>query len=189
MFLNYLKGMLPTKVFFTKGVGVHKDKLASFELALRSAGIEKCNIVNISSIFPPNCKKITKEEGIQLLQPGQITHCVLARNCSDESNRLLAASIGCALPADRSNHYGYLSEHHSFGETAKTAGDYAEYLAATMLASTLGIKYNLNKEWRENKQFFRASDLIFKTTNITQSALCNGSGQWTTVVAAAVFLE
>ena len=27
--------MVPTRAFFTKGVGVHKNKLQSFELALR----------------------------------------------------------------------------------------------------------------------------------------------------------
>ena len=43
--------MTPKKIFFTKGVGVHKDKLSSFEVALRSAGIEKCNLVYVSSIF------------------------------------------------------------------------------------------------------------------------------------------
>ncbi|HJJ66696.1 MAG TPA: pyruvoyl-dependent arginine decarboxylase, partial [Methanocorpusculum sp.] len=26
---------VPSKVFFTKGVGVHKEKLVSFEMALR----------------------------------------------------------------------------------------------------------------------------------------------------------
>ena len=33
--------MIPTKMFFTKGVGVHKDKLVAFEQALRKANIEK----------------------------------------------------------------------------------------------------------------------------------------------------
>jgi len=37
LFLIKNTSMVPKKVFFTKGVGVHKDKLASFELALRKA--------------------------------------------------------------------------------------------------------------------------------------------------------
>lgn len=84
---------IPTKIFFTKGVGVHRDKLASFELALRDAGIEKCNLVHVSSIFPPNCRIISKEEGLKLLQAGQIIYCVIARNETDEPNRLIASSI------------------------------------------------------------------------------------------------
>src|SRR3989344_7202232 len=109
---------IPAKVFFTKGVGVHKDKLASFELALRDAGIEKCNLVTVSSIFPPNCKIISKEEGIKLLKSGQITYCVMARCETNEPNRLVSSAIGLALPKDENN-YGYLSEHHAYGETAK----------------------------------------------------------------------
>jgi arginine decarboxylase len=53
--------LVPQEIFFTKGVGIHKDRLASFELALRKAGIERCNLVYVSSIFPPKCKQIYLE--------------------------------------------------------------------------------------------------------------------------------
>ena len=176
------------KIFLTKGVGVHKDKLASFELALRQAGIEKCNLVYVSSIFPPNCKMISKEEGIKLLKPGAITYCVMARNETNEPNRLISTSIGIAVPKD-GNNYGYLSEHHSFGETAKKTGEYAEDLAATMLATTLGIEFNPDIAWEEREQIYKASGHIIKATNITQSAEANKDGLWTTVISAAVFVE
>jgi arginine decarboxylase len=133
--------LIPKHIFFTKGVGVHKDKLASFELALRKAGIEKCNLVYVSSIFPPECKIITREKGLKLIKPGQITFCVMARGETNEPNRLISSAVGLAVPKDR-KHYGYISEHHSFGETARKAGDYAEDLAATMLATTLGIAFD-----------------------------------------------
>lgn len=179
--------MVPKKVFLTKGVGAHKDKLASFELALRDAGIEKCNLVAVSSIFPPNCKMITKQEGVQLLKPGQIAFCVISRNETNEPNRLISASVGLAMPKDNS-HYGYLSEHHSFGEVAKKSGDYAEDLAATMLATTLGIEFDSEKSWDEREQIYKASGHFFKTSNICQSAEGNKDGLWTTVITAAVFL-
>ena len=155
--------MIPTKVFFTKGVGIHKDKLASFELALRKAGIERCNLVYVSSIFPPNCKMISKEEGISLIRPGQVTYCVMAKNETSESNRLLSAAIGLAVPKDDT--YGYLSEHHAFGETDEKSGEYAEDLAATMLATTLGIEFDSETAWEEREQVFKASGKIFKTSN------------------------
>lgn len=180
--------MIPKRVFLTKGVGVHKDKLASFELALREAGIEKCNLVYVSSIFPPNCKMISKEEGLKLLNPGEITYCVMARIESNEPNRLISSSIGLAIPKD-GNQYGYLSEHHAYGETNKTAGDYAEDLAATMLATTLGLEFNPDTAWDEREQEYKASGYILKTTNNTQSAESNKDGLWTTVLAAAVFIE
>lgn len=178
---------IPTRTFLTKGLGVHKDKLASFELALRSAGIEKCNLVYVSSIFPPDCKIIPKEEGIKHLKPGQITFCVMSKNETNEPNRLISAAIGLALPKDNNN-YGYLSEHHAFGEVAKRSGDYAEDLAATMLATTLGIEFDPSQAWEEREQIYKASGYIFKTTHICQSAEGNKNGLWTTVVAAAIFL-
>jgi arginine decarboxylase len=177
----------PTKIFFTKGVGVHKDKLASFEKALRDAGIEKCNLVYVSSILPPNCKIISKEEGLQLLKPGQITFCVMARSETNEPNRLISSAIGVAVPKD-SNNYGYLSEHHAFGEKGEKAGEYAEDLAATMLATTLGIEFNSEQAWEEREQIYKASGHIFKTMNVCQSAEGNKDGLWTTTIAVAVML-
>jgi len=178
--------LVPTRMFLTKGVGHHKEELRSFELALRDAGIEKCNLVTVSSIFPPNCKIISRSRGLKLLQPGEITHCVMARLASNEPRRLLAASVGLAVPADR-EHYGYISEHHAHGQTMRVAGDYAEDLAAAMLASTLGIELDPDKNWDEKREVFRTSGKIIKTSNITQSAVIRNGG-WTTVVAAAVFL-
>ncbi len=180
--------MIPQKIFFTKGVGVHKEQLASFEAALRDAGIAPFNLVSVSSIFPPNCKKISRDEGLKILQPGQIVHWVVSRNDTNESNRLIAAAVGCALPSDPNQH-GYLSEHHSFGETENKAGEYAEDLAASMLATTLGIEFDSNQAWDEREQIYKMSGKIVKTTNITQSAIGNKDGLWTTVVAAAVFAE
>lgn len=179
--------MVPNKVFFTKGVGVHKDKLSSFELALRDAGIEKCNLVYVSSILPPKCRMLTKKRGVKLLKAGQITFCVMARSDTNEPNRLISAAIGVAMPKDNES-YGYLSEHHAYGNTARVSGEYAEDLAATMLASTLGIPFDPDLAWDERKQVYRASGHIFKTKNICQSFEGNKNGLWTTVISAAVFI-
>jgi arginine decarboxylase len=180
--------MVPKKVFFTKGVGVHREKLASFEMALRVAGLAHCNLVLVSSIYPPGCKTISKEEGLKLLRPGEIVFAVYDRESNNEPNRLVAASVGLAVPADSSMH-GYLSEHHSFGETDEKAGEYAEDLAASMLATTLGIEFNPEMDWDEREQIFKMSGKIVRTTNITQSAVGNKDGLWTTVFAAAVFIN
>lgn len=180
--------MVPSKIFFVKGVGVHKERLVSFEMALRDAGIQSFNLVYVSSIFPPNCKLISREAGLKELGPGQIVFCVMAKNETNEPNRLLAAAIGLALPCDKKS-YGYLSEHHSFGEKAEVAGEYAEDLAATMLATTLGVPFDIEKAWDERKQLYKSSGLIIKTTHHCQSAEGNKNGLWTTVISAAVMVE
>jgi arginine decarboxylase len=180
--------MVPKRVFFTKGVGKHKHELQSFELALRNAGIEKCNLVSVSSIVPPNCKILSREKGTQELKPGAITHVVISRNKTNEPNRLVAAAIGVAVPKNRNN-YGYISEHHSFGETAQKAGDYAEDLAASMLATTLGLEFDPEMAWDERKQEYKMSGRFVRTQSVVQTAQGEKTGLWTTVIAAAVFLE
>jgi arginine decarboxylase len=179
--------MIPRKVFFTSGVGRHRERLSSFEMALRDAGIEKFNLVRVSSILPPHCEIVPREEGLKELSPGEIVFCVLSENASNEPHRLISASVGCAVPKDR-NVYGYLSEHHSFGQSEKEAGEYAEDLAATMLATTLGIDFDPDRDYDERKDIFMMSGKIVKTFNVTQSAVVAQDGKWTTVVAAAVFI-
>lgn len=179
--------MIPKYFFLTKGVGKHKERLQSFELALKDAGIQQCNIVEVSSIVPPGCKRIPKDKGLEMLKPGEITFIVMAKNATCEPHRLVAASIGVAIPTGKRS-YGYLAEHHSFGETAELGGDYAEGLAATMLATTMGVKFDPETAWDERKKLFETSELIVETTNITQSAMGDKSGLWTTVIAAAVFV-
>jgi arginine decarboxylase len=179
--------LVPRFVFFTKGCGVHRQRLQSFEQALRRAGIAPLNLVRVSSIFPPGCAVISRERGLPRLHQGEITFVVIAQAETDEPNRLVCASIGLATPADPTV-YGYLSEHHAFGQTAKKAGDYAEDLAATMLASTLGIEFDPDKDYDQRREIYRMSGRIVRTRSITQSAEGDKNGLWTTVLAAAVLL-
>lgn len=120
-----------------------------------------------------------------MLQPGEVVFCVLSRNSSNEPNRWIGSAIGVAIPKDRKK-YGYISEHHDFGKNKKLLGDYTEDLAASMLASTLGIEIDLDKAWDERKQEYKIGGHIVRSTNITQTAR-GKDGKWTTVISAAVF--
>lgn len=177
---------VPRELFLTKGVGRHREKLASFEEALRDAKIARFNLVHVSSIFPPHCKTISPTRGLRKLKSGQVVAVVMARNETDENRRLVASSIGVAVPADK-HQYGYLSEHHSYGETEEQAGDYAEDLAASMLATTLGLDYETSATWDQREEQWKISGKIVKTMNCTQSAQ-GIAGLWTTVVSAAMLI-
>jgi arginine decarboxylase len=179
--------MIPKYFFLTKGVGKHKEQLQSFELALRDAKIQHLNLVNVSSIIPPGCLCTSLERGLEMIRPGEITFLVLARNATNEPHRLIASSIGVAIPSGKNN-YGYLSEHHSYGQPDDKAGDYAEDLAASMLATTMGLQFDPEIAWHEKEQLFKASGMIIQTRNVTQSATGDKDGLWTTVLAAAVFV-
>jgi arginine decarboxylase len=176
----------PTAIFLTRGIGRDKYQLKSFEEALRKAGVAQQNLVQVSSILPPHAKIISRTAGLKLLKPGQICYCVMARSETNEHGRIIASSIGIAVPKDR-NQWGYLSEVHGVGINQHDAAETSEDLAADMLGTTLGLEVDPNQDWSEKEQVYKASGLIIKTSNITQSA----KGQrnlWTTTVAIAVLL-
>lgn len=180
--------ILPKKMFLTKGVGVHKEKLSSFELALRNAGVAPYNIVRVSSIYPPYCKMISKEAGLKYLTPGQVLFSVVAENATNEPNRLIAASVGVAIPK-KAEQYGYLSEAHTYGMTEKKTGEYTEDLAASMLATILGVKFDPDESYDKKKEIWKISNEIYKTTAITQSAIGPKNGNWVTVISAAILIH
>lgn len=160
--------LIPKKVFFTSGVGRHSEYLESFELALRDAGIEKFNLVTVSSILPPKCKIVSKEDGLRELASGEIVFAVLSRNASNEQHRVVSTAVGCAIPKNPDRQHGYLSEHHSFGESMDDAAKYAEKLAVSMYSTW-------TKEEPERETSVSRSAEVEKDT-------------WTTVVSAAVFV-
>ncbi|HEX3990692.1 MAG TPA: pyruvoyl-dependent arginine decarboxylase [Acetobacteraceae bacterium] len=176
-----------TRMFLTKGVGVHRHALTAFEFALRDADIEQQNLVYVSSILPPRCEVIAREAGVELLRPGDITFCVLARSETNEFGRHIYASLGLARSSEPGM-YGYISEDHGFGMTEAASGEQAEDLAATMLASTLGLDFDPDAAWNERKQIYEHGSVTINSTSITATAICGPDNRWTCAIAAAVFL-
>lgn len=179
--------LVPQAMFFTKGVGKDTTSLQSFEAALRAAGIAHLNLVKVSSIFPPGCKIVGKRKGLERLNPGQIAHVVLAESRTNEPNRLACAGVGLAVPA-KGQHYGYISEHHGYGLTERRCGDLVEDMAATMLATTLGIEFDPDTDYDSRREIYRMSGQIVESRALVQTAEGDKRGQWTAVVAAAVFI-
>lgn len=179
--------ILPKKCFFTKGSGIHREKLSSFELALRDAGIAPYNIVRVSSIFPPFCRMIPKAQGLKYLTPGQIVYAVMSECATNEPNRLICAATGVAIPKNP-EHYGYLSEHHAYGQTEKVAEDYAEDIAASMLATILGVQFNPDDSYDARKMQWKISNQIVRSSSIAQSARGPKNGDWVTVISSCVLI-
>jgi arginine decarboxylase len=161
--------LVPKKAFFTTGTGRHREMLESFEMALRDAGIEKFNLVSVSSILPPGCEVVGKAEGLAELVPGEVVFTVMSRNSSNEPSRRIAAAIGCAIPEHPREDFGYISEHHSYGESEECAGQYAVELAGEMYFT-----------WKKERPL--------KVNYAARSAEVDDNGNWTTVIAAAVFI-
>jgi arginine decarboxylase len=121
------------------------------------------------------------------MPPGAIRFAVMAKLSTCEHGRRISSSIGVAQPKDTAK-WGYLSELHEFGLTKERSGELAEDLAASMLGTTLGIELDPESAWIEREQIYKASGLIVRTSNITQTAT-GKDGFWTTVVALAVFIS
>lgn len=179
----------PQHVFMTSGVGIHGEKTASFEMALRAARIHPYNLVSVSSIMPPNVNIISVDEGIEMIPHGSITFAVLSRNQCKEQDKLISAAVGWALPEDRST-YGYISEVHLDGYTEQETSDWCEDLAAELLASCYGLEYT-------DKQWERAWDQKTETWTIANRPVKSDSvckafhgirEKWVTTIAAAVFV-
>jgi len=167
--------IIPRRVFLTTGQGQHADRIHAFELALRDAGIEQCNLVPVSSVLPPGCRIVDREEGTAALVPGAIMFCVMARDESNCEGSPLSASVCIAVPKDRSRH-GYIGEYAGNGRTAEEAEDAARELAQGMLVTSMDIDAS------------RADEVCAAAPAIS----CIGRakrGVWNVAVAAAVFLE
>ncbi|RUM32829.1 MAG: arginine decarboxylase, pyruvoyl-dependent [Archaeoglobus sp.] len=157
--------LIPKKVFFTCGSGCHEDELVSFELALRDAGIERFNLVPVSSIYPPGCELISREDGLKEIFPGQIVFCVMAKHSSNRTGERIFASVGAAIPSDPAVH-GYLAEYHGVC-SGEDPGRYAENMAAYMLRTAFGVE---------------------PASTMNATAVAEVGEGYTTVVAAAVFV-
>lgn len=181
--------MIPKKMFLTKGHGTHRHRLQSFELALRDAGIATCNLVNVSSIFPPQCKLISREQGAGLLNPGEITYCVLSEIHTKEP-ATIGASIGVALP-NSADEFGYIAEYHEKNEFEPSLRVNVEELAILMLATTKGLAElkNAKNTLRSDDEIIKRFKHQMKTKSIADSIHHSDNNQWSTVVAVAVFIE
>src|SRR4051794_11773508 len=91
---------MPTSVFLTRGVGVHRHLLTAFEFALRDADIEQQTLVPVSSLLPRGCERTPGGAGGARWRPGEIPFCVMAPPKTNERGGRTPASIGLARPAD-----------------------------------------------------------------------------------------
>ncbi len=130
-----MQALIPKKVCFVKGVGKHKDALMSFELALRNAGINGFNLVQVSSILPPGCKIVTPEYLLGKLKPGEIVFCVMAKITTKEKAAAYAA-IGCSF---HKKVHGYLTEYSGFSKNGFSPLKHAKSSAKEMFISKHGF--------------------------------------------------
>lgn len=177
---------VPKAVFLTKGVGIHSERLNSFEEALRDARISSLNLVTVSSIVPPHCQLLNIEEGLKLLSPGQLTFSVISRCDCNEEGRLMAAAVAILLP-ENPDDYGYISEFHAHGMEAEEVEDWVCDQAAELYASAKGLKINWKRAWSPEYEKYTLEERSFSPKYVVSMAR-GKKGKWVTTVGAAVFI-
>jgi arginine decarboxylase len=181
-------GIVPKMFFLTSGVGVHEKDLRAFEEALRDAGINRCNLIKTSSIIPRGCKRITREEGMKYIQPGQITFAVLAQSQTNEPGQQVIAGIGMAQPKDPSL-YGYLTEiEEMIGLSDEEVEQDVIEMAIENLVTEWNPKFEGEKVYRKGKKNYSLEGHDVMVDSIVQSAKGADGNKYTIALAAAVFI-
>ena len=161
--------LVPKKVFLTSGKGMHESRLGAFENALRQAGIEKYNLVRVSSIMPPECKFVSKTEGLKEFKPGEIVFCVLSDSYTNNPEDSVSAAIATAYHNDSSIH-GYVAEIKEKNSSLEKTEQKAVALAKNMLETISKSKTKM------------------ECKSIVEYSKPSSSGKWTCVICAAVFI-
>jgi arginine decarboxylase len=180
--------LIPRRYFLTTGTGVHEKDMRSFEEALREAGIEACNLVKISSVIPPGCKRISREEGLQAISPGMITFAVQAESSTNEPGQIIAAGIGIAQPKDDTL-FGYLTEvEEAVGREADDVQEDVEEMAIENLITFWGSKTDAEELMRKGKKHYEFQGRKVEVDSVVATAKGHEERLWTTVIVCAVFL-
>ena len=180
--------LVPARYFLTKGIGIHEQEFYSRKEALRDAGIELCNLVRVSGVIPPGCRRIARTEGIEALSPGVLTFAVQALSRTNVPGQIATAALGLALPADPQCH-GYIAE--AGGVTGIEAAELAldvEERAAGNLAASWGIEPTGADALLRGRKHYEFEGREVAVESLVSSAKGQEKRLWTTVLVAAVYL-
>ena len=187
---------VPTRVFFTSGVGFHKTQRVAMQHAMREAGLADCNLVKISSVIPPACQVVTRERGLRMLEAGAIAHAVIAQGVTKEPHQRVSVALCWGQP-DREDLPGYITEieeEEANGKSEQTAIDEAGEALTAMLAEKIGAKVDAPKVWgqRGRERRLRIGGVNVRVGSIAESAVGpeaqDGESKYAIAMAFAVYL-
>ena len=105
-----MDGFLVPRGYFVTSGEAHDgaSELNAFDLALRDAGITECNLVEVSSILPPDSHEMEPIE----IPKGAITFCVMAKMAGTLGERIGAGLTWAWGTTGDGERYGIVAEHH-----------------------------------------------------------------------------
>jgi arginine decarboxylase len=180
--------LVPKKFFLTKGTGIHEKDLRAFEQAMIDAGIDTCNLIKTSSVIPAGCKRVSMEEGMKLIQPGQITFAVIAQSQTNEPGQIITAGIAMAQPEDE-NEFGYMTEvEEAIGRTKDDVTEDVEEMVIETLASKWGIKKDGEEIRKAGKKNYLLKNKKVRVDSLVETAKGHEDRLYTVVLACAIFI-
>lgn len=127
---------LYSKYFLGSGATDAPTPLNAFDHALLDAGVGDCNLIRLSSILPPGCQRVERQQ----LPYGALVPVAYADMTSSEVGAWISAAVSVAIPADPTLP-GLIMEHHGFGRLVETEAKVREM-------AIHGMNYR-NREIRE----------------------------------------
>jgi arginine decarboxylase len=181
--------MVPQKVFWTKGVGTHKENKNARDAASREAGVGKLNLVTVSSILPPGIQEIGLDEFIKLVQPGEIVFSIHGVCESNVPGQKVCAGMGRARPWDKS-HTGYVTElFEEPGVQEEDIQKRVETMALQLFADENGVEgFTAEDVWKKGKTTYEVGGIKVEIDSIIASGVCNHDGDYTCAMVMAVFV-
>ena len=111
---------LAKKCCISKGCGVSKNGLPSFDKALLEAGVGNYNLVRLSSILPSECEWIDVKDISSSIKEGCLLPTAYSTITSDVKGEVIVSTIGVGIPVDKS-HVGVIMEYSTKGVTEQEA--------------------------------------------------------------------
>ncbi len=102
---------LPKRFFITSGAATSSvSPLNAFDAALAKAKIAQCNLVNVSSILPPDAEMVQNDP----ITPGTITFTVMAKMDGDPGETIGAGVAWVWGASTNGGRYGIVAEAHGY---------------------------------------------------------------------------
>jgi len=100
------------------------SELNAFDVALLKSGVGNTNLVKMSSILPPNCRK---KESIELPM-GDLVPVAYAAVTSSKKGQRIAAAVAIGIPKDKSKN-GLIMEYEDYDITKEQAEEQVRKMA------------------------------------------------------------
>lgn len=181
--------MIPTKAYFCKGIGTHKEDKNALDAASREASIGRLNLVKVSSILPPGLQWIDRPTFDGMVSPGEILHAIESVTISNVPGQVVTSCIARVRPWDKTK-TGYVTEiEYVPGILPDAMRERVETMALQLFADEIGLSdFTAADVWVLGKSTYEIGGHKVELDSMTASGVCNMDGDYTAAIVMVVLL-